>query len=254
MKTNRLIATLITGALLTATGRAQDAGATPPAAPGANQASRGKAMRGPREVIIETLRTEIGRKLKDAGATCDDLQVTVAVDRDSATPFKVSYSGLKNFKGSDGTTPDANGSFIMEYIGGASFQGKLAGTQFTVPVGRTDNIDLPFVNDPQVIGEWESVDFVSDISEFDPGQTSWGGERYLKGLTFKEGGKTGKPWWTWTKGVVMHHGDKTASRYEIKEIKGQSYLFFEWKSGDVTISGMKPQYYVLKKKAGKDTQ
>ena len=252
MKTNRLIATLIAGTLLTAAGRAQDTGASPPAAPDANQAPRGKTMRGPREVVIETLRTEIGRKLKEAGASYDDLQVTVAVDRHNATPFKVSYQGLKNFKGSDGTTPDADGSFIMEYIGGATFQGKLAGTQFTVPVGRTDNIDLPFVNDPQVIGEWECVDFVPDISDFDPGQQRWGGDLYLKGLTFQENGKTAKPWFTWTKGVVMHHGDKTASRYEIKEIKGQSYLFFEWKSGDVMISGMKPCFYVLKKRAGND--
>lgn len=254
MKTNRLIATLIAGALLTAAARAQDAGANPPAAAGANQASRGKAMRGPREVITETLRSEIGRKLKDAGASYDELQVTVAVDRDSATPFKVSYEGLKNFTGSDGTTPDANGSFIMEYIGGGTYQGMLAGTQFSVPIGRTDNIDLPFVNDPQVLGEWESVDFVPDISDFDPGQKRWGGDLYLKGLTFLPDGKTGKPWMTWTKGAVMHHGDKTASHYEIKEMKDQSYLFFEWKSGDVTISGMKPYYYVLKRKAPKNAQ
>jgi bla regulator protein BlaR1 len=49
-------------------------------------------------------------------------------------------------------------------------------------------------------------------------------------------------------GVVMHRGDKTASRYVIKAIQGTSYLFFEWKSGDVMIGGRKPQYYVLKKK------
>jgi len=253
MKTKTLLATLIAGALChftDGTGRAQDA--APPAA-GAKNVASGEVMRNPGDVITETIRTEVGRKLKETGATYDDLQVTVAVHRDSATPFEVSYKGLQNFKGPDGTIPKADGKFIMEYIGGGQWQGKLAGTQFTVPVGHTDNIDLPFVNDPQVIGEWESVDFVADISSFNPDQPNWTGELFLKGLTFREDGRTAKPWWTWTKGVLIHHGDKTASHYEIREIKGQSYLFLEWKSGDVTISGMKPQYYVLRKKTAKDT-
>jgi hypothetical protein len=218
-------------------------------APGISRAGDAKPaiQRPPGEVISETIRTEVGRQLKAAGATYNDLQVTVAIDRDSATPFKVSYRGLRNFKGSDGTAPPADSDFIMEYIGGGQWQGKLVGTQFTVQVGKTDDINLPFVDDPQLIGEWTSVDFVADIADFNPDKPNWPkDELYLKGLTFRENGKTVKPWMTWTKGQVMHSGDKTASRYEIKEIKGQSYLFFEWKSGDVTISGMKPQYYVLK--------
>jgi hypothetical protein len=249
MKTKTLPAILIASALChftNGTGWAQNA--APPAA-GAKNVASGEVMRNPGDVIAETIRTEVGRRLKETGATYDALQVTVAVHRDSATPFKVSYQGLQNFKGSDGTAPEANGEFIMEYIGGGQWQGKLAGTQFTVPVGSKDNIDLPFVNDPQVIGEWESVDFVADISDFNPDKQSWTGKLFFPGLTFQENGKTTKPWLTWTKGVVMHHGDKTASRYEIKEIKGQPYLFFEWKSGDVMISGMKPHHYVLKKKA-----
>lgn len=250
MKTKTLFATLIAGALCHfagGTGHAQNA--APPAV-GTKSVASGEVMRPPDNVITETIRTEVGRKLKEASATYDDLTVTVAVNRDSATLFKVSYKGLRNFKGADGTAPDANGNFIMEYIGSGQWQGKLAGTQFTVQVGKTDNIDLPFVDDPQVIGEWKSVDFVADIADFNPDQPNWTGELYLKGLTFREKGRTAKPWLTWTKGLVMHHGDKTASRYEIKEIKGQSYLFFEWKSGDVTISGMKPHYYVFKQ-AGK---
>ena len=114
--------------------------------------------------------------------------MTVAARRDSATPFKVSYQGLQNFQGSNGSATAANGEFIMEYIGGGQWQGKLAGTQFTVPVGHTDNIDLPFVNDPQVIGEWESVDFVADIAEFNPDKPSWTGKLFLPGLTFQENG------------------------------------------------------------------
>jgi hypothetical protein len=246
MKTLLLLATLVAGTFATAAGRAQDTGTQPTA--------RGEMPGGPGEIISETLRTEIGRQLKAAGASFDDLQAIVAVKRDSATPFRVSYKGLRDFKAADGTALAADGAFVMEYIGGGTWQGQLGGTQFTVKVGHTDNIDLPFVDDPAVIGEWVSVDFVSDIAEFNPDRTSWGGELYLKGLTFKEGGQTAKPWLTWTKGLALHHGDKTASRYEIKDIKGQAYLFFEWKSGDVTISGMKPHYYVLKKKAASNLQ
>ena len=198
--------------------------------------------------IAQTIQHEVGRQLREAGATYDALQVTVAIHRDNATPFKVTYRGLQNFKGADGTTPDANGEFIMEYIGGGKWQGVLAGTQFTIPVGSQDNINLPFVNDPQVIGEWESVDFVANPSDFNPDKLNWKGGLYLKGLTFLEDGRTAKPWWTWTKGVLIHHGDKTASHYEIREIQGQLYMFFEWKSGDVMVLGMKPSYYVLKKK------
>ncbi len=236
MKTRTMLVTLIIGTLGQFTpglGRAQAADSAPP--------STG-------QIIGQKIRSEVAARLKEAGATYDDLQVSVAIDRDSATPFNVSYSGLRNFKGSDGSTPDVNGAFTMKYIGGGQWQGKLAGMRFTVPVGRTDNIDLPFVNDPQVIGEWESVDFVADISSFNPKQPNWTSELFLKGLTFLQNGKMPQPWWTWTKGVVIHHGDKTASHYEIREINGMSYMFFEWKSGDYSIRGMKPIYYVLRKK------
>lgn len=120
----------------------------------------------------------------------------------------------------------------------------------------TDKIDLPFVNDPAVIGEWVSVDFVRTPGEFAPGARSFQGDLFLGGFKFLPGGKMavlpnapeGAPWFNWTKGVVTHSGDKTAARYEIKKISGAEYMFFEWKSGDYTLRGMKPQYYVLKRK------
>jgi hypothetical protein len=50
-----------------------------------------------------------------------------------------------------------------------------------------------------------------------------------------------------TKGLVLSSSLKTASRYILKELDGSTYMFFEWKSGDYTLRGMKPKYYVLKK-------
>jgi bla regulator protein BlaR1 len=113
---------------------------------------------------------------------------------------------------------------------------------------QIDNIDLPFIDDPEVIGRWVSVDFVDKISDFDPSNKRFRGELYLKELTFRPNGKTTEPFWTWTRGKVIHSGDRTAADYFILKIDEKMYLFFEWKSGDYTIRHLKPSYYVLKKK------
>ncbi len=110
-----------------------------------------------------------------------------------------------------------------------------------------DDINLPFVNDPALPGRWDSVDFVRDPADFKPGVKLFEGDLYLKKLVFLEGGRTAAPWWTWTKGVVMHSGDRTAARYIIKKLNGATYMFFEWKSGDYSFKHRKPEYYVLKK-------
>ncbi len=103
-----------------------------------------------------------------------------------------------------------------------------------------------FVNDPEAVGVWKSVDFVREIEHFTAGEKHWQGDLYLKELRFFDGGTTGGPWY-WTKGKVYHPGNKTMAKYLIKEMRGAKYMFFEWMSGDVTIRGRKPAYYVLKK-------
>lgn len=116
-----------------------------------------------------------------------------------------------------------------------------------------DDIDLPFVDDPEVLGEWESVDFVKEIEDFDVDNKFFRDELYMTKLVFLENGElkvnddTDRPWFKWTYGVVTHDGDHTASKYTIEDINGDTYMFFEWKSGDYTIRGKQPQYYVLKK-------
>jgi bla regulator protein BlaR1 len=111
-----------------------------------------------------------------------------------------------------------------------------------------DEIDYPFVNDPELIGKWMSVDFVKEIDDFNPNAKHYRGRQYLKELLILENGRTASPWtWTWTKGLIIHPADKTAAKYHIKEIDGSTYMFFEWKSGDYTIRRIKPKYYVLRK-------
>ena len=125
--------------------------------------------------------------------------------------------------------------------------GKQKESTTTLKRVNVDDIDLPFVNDEEVIGAWNSVDFVDEISEFKPSETYWEGDLYLEELVFKAEGKLSVRYLKWTKGIVMHSGDTTASAYTIKEIDGTTYMFFEWKSGDYIFRDMKPSYYVLKK-------
>lgn len=113
-----------------------------------------------------------------------------------------------------------------------------------------DKIGYPFQNDPAVLGRWESVDFVKNIKDFDPNTRAFKGDLYLKEMTFRKNGKTHKRFWIWTKGLLFHSGDKTASRYTIQQFNGTPYMFLEWKSGDYVIRHQKPKYYVLRKVAG----
>jgi hypothetical protein len=103
-----------------------------------------------------------------------------------------------------------------------------------------------FENDPQLVGAWQSVDFVGDVNDFQPRTKRWKGELFLKELTFRENGRTSRSW-IWTKDWIYTADGETKARYHIKSIDGDVYLFFPWLSGDVTIRGMAPKYYVLKK-------
>lgn len=142
-------------------------------------------------------------------------------------PYKKAFS----------TQPVVEGSFVVD--------------TYLTPMGRyCDNIKYPFIDDPNVIGKWVSVDFVNDPQEFTPDQKRWRWNLWFKEMTFYKEGTTN--WaWNWTKGLLLHRGgDHTASHYIIKTIDGEQYMFFEWKSGDYIILHRKPMYYVLKKETG----
>jgi hypothetical protein len=104
--------------------------------------------------------------------------------------------------------------------------------------------------DQNPIGKWRSVDFVEKIEDFKPGAKSWRGELFLKDVEFKKGGKTSS-FFTWRRGWIHHEDGRTKARYQIKKINGATYLFLPWLSGDVTIRGQKPSYYVMEQVGGK---
>ncbi len=145
----------------------------------------------------------------------------------------------------------------------------ITGVAFLTGASRTkaDTIDemiggvsCTFVDDQDAVGKWETVDFVKNIGDFTPNVAQWQGEAYLLSLKLLPNGQMPQPvavgitsdeitpvdWLTWTKGYIIHHNDKTAGKYIIEEIDGTKYMFWEWMSGDVTIRGMEPCYYVLK--------
>ena len=96
-----------------------------------------------------------------------------------------------------------------------------------------------------IVGRWQSVDFVSSPDQFRPSTQQWKGDFFLKEITFNPDGSSSKPW-NWTDGWIHETDGDVKAEYYIKRLGGEKYLFFPWLSGDVTIRGQKPKYYVLK--------
>jgi DNA-binding transcriptional MerR regulator len=128
-------------------------------------------------------------------------------------------------------------------------------TKYSIAIN--DNIDLPFVDDPQVHGKWTSVDFVGEIAKFNPDKRHWRETLFFKSAEFLPDGQVKKQFegrdgtWDcrWTKGTTLAKSGETstAPAYEIHNIGGTDYLFLEWKSGDYIWGKRKPSYYVFKR-------
>jgi len=110
-----------------------------------------------------------------------------------------------------------------------------------------DNVNQPFVNDPQVIGQWTSVDLVSSPDDFKPGRPTWKGDlSVFRNFTVFPDGRTSYRWLTWTKGAMINKGEKTAGNYEVRNFDGTNYLFVEWKNGDYILFHSTPWFFVLR--------
>ena len=108
-----------------------------------------------------------------------------------------------------------------------------------------DNIDIPFENDQQALGLWESVDFIKSDTQFDPNKKQYTGTPWLTSLSIMPNGEVlvanakeelfkAK----WSKGMIGFTFEvPVAMHYEIKNINGKDYLIMEWKSGDYIFGG-----------------
>jgi serine/threonine protein kinase/tetratricopeptide (TPR) repeat protein len=111
---------------------------------------------------------------------------------------------------------------------------------------NVDNVNRPFVDDPQAIGQWTSVDFVGAPEDFKPGSRfSQVDLPVFQKFTVLPGGRTSYRWLTWTRGVIINQGERTAAGYEIRNIGGTNFMFVEWKNGDYILFHSKPGLYVL---------
>ncbi|MDP3541730.1 MAG: S8/S53 family peptidase [Elusimicrobiota bacterium] len=95
-------------------------------------------------------------------------------------------------------------------------------------------------------GYWESVDLVDSIDAFAPGRRSWPEDLFLKDFECATDGRCSLGW-TCKGGWTTHADGKTRAPYTVMAVGGESFLFLPWLSGDVTVRGMKPSFYVLKK-------
>lgn len=124
-------------------------------------------------------------------------------------------------------------------------------------IAKRDNVDMPFENDPRVLGKWRAVDFVWDKDSFDPAKKQFT-DMFFRSVHFFEGGEVKSTFSNggeiferkhqeWTKGCLNRKFDSCSCAYEIRHLGGQDYLFMEWKSGDWIFGGMDMNYYVFER-------
>lgn len=125
---------------------------------------------------------------------------------------------------------------------------------------QSDDTDLTFVSDENLLGQWHSVSFVKTIDKFTPQKPDNGISLFLKSATFYEDGNVScvttqdggdeeerSGYFTWTKGKLITVEHSCVRDYHIKEIQGKTYLFFPWINGDVIYRNDPVHYYVFEK-------
>ena len=127
-------------------------------------------------------------------------------------------------------------------------------------ISRTDNVDIPYVRDERVLGDWKAVDFLLSKEDFSPSESHRPLDSlYFKHMHFGEDGEitslygseiiSGKTKQSWTKGYVLRYWNKTACAYEIVTVDNVDYMIIEWKSGDYRWGGFDTDYYVFVKES-----
>lgn len=115
-----------------------------------------------------------------------------------------------------------------------------------------ENVDLPFIDDDEVLGEWISVGYVENINDFNADELR--SDLWMNKVIFEKEGKVTRYYadeslWNdrWTKGKLLDLTKKLASNYNFKIINDETYMFMEWKMGNFTYGHFPPTYYVLKR-------
>jgi len=109
--------------------------------------------------------------------------------------------------------------------------------------------DGKFIANPKVMGRWNVIAEVAEISEFDPAMKIAKLRRPLfSSITFKDGGKTDDVMWLWSGDILMDLGRYQALKMTPKTIEGTEYLFIESGGfGARNKPDWKSKLYVLKR-------
>ena len=128
-------------------------------------------------------------------------------------------------------------------------------TPYTVKeIAKKDLIDLPFADDPRIIGTWHAYGSCRTTEEFDS-KRSKKEQNYFCRIEFHENGLCACTYGnstiqqTWTKGYIINKLNQTASGYSLSVLDGTQYLFVELKNGDYIWGGMEPQQIVFTKES-----
>lgn len=117
-----------------------------------------------------------------------------------------------------------------------------------------ESMDYKFVTDKDAIGQWTAIDFVTSPNDFDGKDTTKKDfietcirNFYDNGREAHYADKTrGAALTKWTKGYVWG-SDDVIEEYQIKQLNGKTFMFMQYKSGDYTVRGQKPNYMVYMK-------
>ncbi len=120
----------------------------------------------------------------------------------------------------------------------------------TFDIKYNDDINIPFKNDPEVIGRWIVFDGLPCKEMFNPKKAkSVLSNDFIKELYFLPEGE--KYWcFNWTKGLLLSNCGyphrKSQNKYTIEYIENDIFMFIEFKTYDYFQGGM-PEILVLKK-------
>lgn len=127
----------------------------------------------------------------------------------------------------------------------------------TAEVGENE-LPTKFINDPKLIGTWETVDFTANINYYTyNGKKQYSEELYLTKVEFLQNAIMSEYFKSeltpynnlrkWSKGVIFNEEYKYAKPYFLKKDGNTDLLFLPWLNGDVLLRGEQPSYYVLKR-------
>ncbi len=120
-----------------------------------------------------------------------------------------------------------------------------------------DDTNIEFEEDKEVVGIWNSIDFVNNLNSFNPEKLQSSKENLsLDKIIFEQSGEVHIRYKEnnymrdskYTKGYISNLIlPDTLCKYDIQTFNNKKYLIVEWKSGDYVFGKVINGYYVLEK-------